>query len=153
VCATDNNCRIARAPNYQTVKSASCDGTLFGGDIVNASDTGYWLAWSYQGSIRLEHFTTAASDKTVTTAGTNQNPHLVPYGSKRMLLTRKSGSGQAAQVYDSGTGDPVGSQLTIAVPDHRWQSWKAFPDGSVAWAAASAGSSTIQIARAMPCSD
>jgi hypothetical protein len=153
VCATDNNCRIARSPGYQTIKSASCDGTLFSGDIVNASDTGYWLAWSYQGAVRLEHFTTATPDKTVTTASTVQNPHLVAYGPSRMLLTWKSGSGTAAQIYDSGTGDPVGAQLAIAVPDHPWQGWKPFPDGSAAWAGVASASSTIKIARMLPCAD
>jgi hypothetical protein len=70
-----------------------------------------------------------------------------------MLLTWKSGSSLAAQVYDSGTGALVGAQFTIAVPDHPWQSWKPFPDGSVAFAAVASASSTIQIARVMPCSD
>lgn len=153
VCATDNECRIARAPNYQTIKSATCDGTLFAGDLVNASSTGYWVAWSYQGSIRLEHFTTAASDQTVTTAGTSQNPHLVSYGANRMLLTWKSGSGLAAQVYDASSGAAVGGQFSIAVPDHPWQSWKAFPDGSVAWASTASASGSIQVARVMPCAD
>ncbi len=152
-CATDNNCRIAQPNPYRTIVSATCDGTLFGGDIVNASVAGYWIAWSYQGSIKLEHFTTGASDNTVTTAGTSQNPHLVPYGANRMLLTWKSGSSLAAQVYDAGTGATVGSQFTIAVPDHPWQSWKPFPDGSVAYAAVGSASSTIQIARLMPCSN
>ena len=153
VCATDNNCRIARSPNYQTITTATCDNTLFGGDVVNASDTGYWVAWSYQASVKLEHFTTGASDKTVTTVGTSQNPHLVSYGPSRMLLTWKSGSSLAAQVYDAGSGAPVGSQFSIGVPDHPWQSFKAFPDGSVAWASVGSASSTIQVARVMPCSD
>jgi len=152
-CATDNNCRIARAPNYQTIASATCDGTLFGGDVINAGNTGYWIAWSYQNAIKLEHFATAASDKTVTTAGNTQNPHLVALGSNAMMLTWKSGSGQAAQIYDATTGAAVGSQFTIAVPDHPWQSWKPFPDGSVAWAGVSAASSTVTIARVPACSN
>jgi hypothetical protein len=118
---------------------------------VNAGTTGYWTAWSQGNVIRLEHFTTGPSDQTVTTAGNTQNPHLVAYGTSRMLLTWKSGTGMAAQVYDSGTGAPVGAQFTIAVPEHPWQSWKAFPDGSVAYAGVSAASSTVQVARVMPC--
>ena len=153
VCATDNNCRIALAPNYKTVVSATCDGTLFGGDVVNATTAGYWLAWSYQGAIKLEHFSTGASDSTVTTAGTSQNPHLVAYGASNMLLTWKSGSSLAAQIYDAGAGMAIGAQFSIAAPDHPWQSWKPFPDGSVAWASVASASSTIQIARVMPCSD
>lgn len=152
VCATDNNCRIAQPNPYRTVASGTCDGTLFGGDIVLAGTTGYWTAWSQGGTIRLEHFTTGASDKTVM-AGSSQHPHLVSLGTGRMLLTWGSGSGLAAQVYDSSTGATVGSQFTIAVPDHPWQSWKAFPDGSAAYAAVGSASSTVQIARAMPCAN
>jgi hypothetical protein len=153
VCATDNNCRIAQPNPYRTIASATCDGTLFGGDVVLAGDTGYWTAWSYQKVIKLEHFTTGASDRTVTTAGNTQNPHLVSLGASNMLLTWKSGTGLAAQIYDTSTGDPVGEQFTIAAPDHPWQSWKAFPDGSVTWASVSSATSTVQIARVMPCAN
>ena len=151
-CATDNNCRIAQPNPYRTIVTATCDGTLFSGDIVNAGTTGYWIAWSYQGSIKLEHFTTGASDQTVTTAGTTQNPHLVSYGTGRMLLTWASGTSMAAQVYDSSTGATVGAQFTIAAPSNQWTSWKPYPDGSVGYASVASASSTVQIARVLPCS-
>ena len=151
VCATDNNCRIAQPNGYHTVATGTCDGTLFGGDIVLAGTTGYWTAWSQGGTIRLEHFSgTSPSDQTVM-AASSMHPHLVSYGTGKMLLTWGSGSGMAAQIYDSSTGAAVGSQFTIAAPDHPWQSWKAFPDGSVAWAGVASSSSTIQVARVMPC--
>ncbi len=70
-----------------------------------------------------------------------------------MLLTFKSGTSSAGQIYDAGTGATVGSQFTIAVPDHPWQSFKPFPDGSVACAAVGSASATIQIARVMPCAN
>jgi hypothetical protein len=41
VCATDNNCRIAQPNPYRTVASGTCDGTLFGGDLVLHSENGY----------------------------------------------------------------------------------------------------------------
>jgi hypothetical protein len=150
VCATDNNCRIAQPNPYRTIAAGTCDGTLFGGDIVLAGGGGYWTAWSQGGTIRLEHFTTGASDKTVTAAAA-AHPHLVSYGAGKMLLTWGAGAGMSAQIYDSSTGAPIGSQFAIATPDHPWQSWKAFPDGSVAWAGASAAASTIQVARVLPC--
>jgi hypothetical protein len=153
VCATDNACRMALSPGYKTIVSATCDGTLFGGDVVNATVAGYWMAWSYQGQVKLEHFTTGASDQTVTTAGDSQNPHLVAYGAKNMLLTWKSGAALAAQIYDAGSGTPVGEQFSVPVSDHPWQSWKSFPDGSVAWASTAAASSTVRVARVMPCAD
>ena len=151
VCATDNNCRIAK-PAYTTVATGACDGTLFGGDIVLASTTGYWMAWSQGGNIRLEHFTTGASDQTISNAGASQNPHLVSYGTNRMLLTWASGSSMSAQVRDAGTGATVGAQFTIAAPGHPWQAWKPYPDGSVAFASVGSASATIQISRVMPCS-
>jgi hypothetical protein len=36
VCATDNDCRTAQPSPYRTVASGTCDGTLFGGDVVLA---------------------------------------------------------------------------------------------------------------------
>ena len=152
VCTTDNNCRIAQPNPYRTIATGTCDGTLFGGDIVNAGTAGYWTAWSQGGIIRLEHFTTGASDKTVM-AGSSMHPHLVSYGTGHMLLTWGSGSGMAAQVYDSSTGAAVGAEFTIAVPDHPWQGWKSFPDGSVAWAGVASASATVQIARVLPCAN
>jgi hypothetical protein len=152
VCATDRApFGIHRSPSDQVIVTGSSDGTMFGGDVVNAGDTGYWMAWSNQGKIKLEHFNTGASDNTVTTAGTTQNPHLVALGSNYMLLTWGSGSGLAAQVYDTTTGATVGSQFAIAAPDHPWQSWKPYPDGSAAYAATGSASATIQVARVMPC--
>ena len=70
-----------------------------------------------------------------------------------MLLAWGSGSGLAAQVYDVTSGEPVGDQFSIDVPDHPWQSFKAFPDGSVAFASVESASSTIQVARVLPCAD
>ncbi|GAA3774370.1 hypothetical protein GCM10023083_09200 [Streptomyces phyllanthi] len=151
VCATDNNCRIAQPPNYRTVASGTCDGTLFGGDIVLSSNAGYWVGWSQGGHARLDHFSTGASDKTVNTSVATSHPHLVSYGG-RMLMAWASGSKMAAQVYHSGTGSTVGSQFTIDVPDHAYMSFKAYSDGSAAYAAAGSTSTSIAIARVMPMS-
>jgi hypothetical protein len=153
VCATDNDCRIAQPNPYRTIAAGTCDGTLFGGDVVNAGVAGYWTAWSQGGTIRLEHFTTGASDMTIATTDSSSHPHLVSYGAGRMLLTWGAGTGMMGQVYDASTGATIGASFSIAVPDHPWQSWKAFPDGSVAYAGVSAAASTIQIARVMPCAN
>ncbi|GIE93305.1 hypothetical protein [Paractinoplanes rishiriensis] len=149
VCATDNNCRIAQPNPYRTVAAGTCDGTLFGGDLVLASTAGYWTAWSQGGQVRLEHFTTGASDTTVRTGAASAHPHLVAYG-QRMLLTWESGSGMAAQVYDAGTGAPVGAQFSIAARDHAYQAFKPYPDGSAAYPAAGSTSTSIKIARVLP---
>lgn len=151
VCATDNSCRIARPNPYRTVATGTCDGTLFGGDLVLASTSGYWTAWSQGGQIRLEHFTTAASDQTIGNAGSSSHPHLVAYGTSRMLLSWGLGSGMAAQIRDAGNGDAIGSQFMIGVPDHDFMGWKPYPDGSVAYAASGTSNTSIRIARVMAC--
>ncbi|WP_233624868.1 RICIN domain-containing protein [Actinoplanes sp. ATCC 53533] len=150
VCATDNNCRIAQPDPYRTVAAGTCDGTLFGGDLVLAKTTGYWTAWSQGGKARLDHFTTGASDTTITTAAATAHPHLVSYGAGRMLLAWESGSSMLAQVYDAGTAQTVGSPFTIAVRDHSYQAFKAYADGSAAYPAAGSTSTSIKIARVMP---
>jgi hypothetical protein len=151
VCATDNECRIAQPRPYRTVADGTCNGTLFGGDLVLASTTGYWTAWSQDGSIRLEHFTTGASDQTISNAGSSEHPHLVSYGSSRMLLTWSSGSSMAAQVRDAGTGETIGSEFTIDVNDHDYMAFKAYSDGSAAYPASGADDTSARIARVMPC--
>jgi F5/8 type C domain len=132
VCATDNSCRIAQPNPYRTVAAGTCDGTLFGGDLVLGSGSGYWTAWSQGGQARLEHFTTGASDSTIRTSAATSHPHLVAYGTGRMLLAWESGSSMAAQAYDAGTGTAVGSQFTVGVKDHSFQAFKAYADGSAA---------------------
>ncbi|MGD8837763.1 MAG: X2-like carbohydrate binding domain-containing protein [Desulfobacteraceae bacterium] len=153
VCATDNNCRIAQPSPYRTVAEGECDGTLFGGDLVLSSTPGYWTAWSQGGQVYLEHFTDGASDTTIITGVGSSHPHLVSYGATRMLLAWESGQSMAAQLYDSGTGESVGEAFTIDARDHNYQAFKAYPDGSVAYPAAGDNSTSIKIARVMPCSD
>jgi hypothetical protein len=152
VCATDNNCRIARPNPYRTVAAGTCDGTLFGGDLVLAKSKGYWTAWSQGGKVRLEHFTTAKADTTIRTAASSSHPHLAAYGTGRMLLTWQSGSTIAAQVYDSGSGKVIGSKFTINAKDHNYTALKPYADGSVAYPAAGSSTSAIRIARVMPLS-
>jgi hypothetical protein len=149
VCATDNECRIARPDPYRTVAAGACDGSLFGGDLVLASDGGYWTAWGQGGRVRLEHFTDGPSDVTIDTNARSSHPHLVGYGADRMLLAWESGSAMAAQVYDAGTGTTVGGELTVDVADHSYQAFKAYPDGSVAYPAAGSDPTSIKIARVL----
>ncbi|GAB3838574.1 hypothetical protein ACFPIJ_36015 [Dactylosporangium cerinum] len=149
VCATDNACRIAQPNPYRTVAAGTCDGTLFGGDLVLAQAKGYWTAWSQGGTARLEHFSTGASDQRVSTAAKTAHPHLVAYGSGRMLLAWESGASMTAQVYDTAAGKTVGGTFPIGVKDHAYQAFKAYADGSVAYPAAG-NATTIRVARVMP---
>jgi hypothetical protein len=151
VCATDNNCRIAQPNPYRTVAAGACDGTLFGGDLVLAKSSGYWTAWSQGGQVRLSHFSgSSAANKTIKTSASSQHPHLVSYGTGKMLLAWQSGSSMLAQVYDAGTGSTVGKQLKITIKDHNYQAFKPYADGSTAYPAAGSTSSSIRVARVMP---
>ncbi|WP_144123550.1 hypothetical protein [Catellatospora sichuanensis] len=152
VCATDNACRIAQPDPYRTVAAGTCDGSLFGGDLVLAATRGYWTAWSQGGTVRLERFTTGKADLTVKTGARSSHPHLVSYGTGRMLLAWASGSSMAAQVYDSGTGKTVGAKFTVNARDHDYQAFKAYSDGSAAYPAAGGSSRSIRIARVLPLS-
>jgi len=154
VCATDNQNRIVRSPGYDTIHSSEDVGTLSLGNIVLASGGGYWISVSDEGTIRLLHFTEADAtpDRTVM-AGSSGFSHLVSHGPDRMLLAWESGSGITAELRSSADGAPIGAPLTIAVTDHRYQDFKSFPDGSVAYAARGSGNQSIEIARVLPCND
>jgi hypothetical protein len=153
VCATDNNNRIARSPGYQTIYSSQDVGTLSLGNLVLASGGGYWVSVSDEGTIRLLHFTAASStpDQTVM-ASDSAFSHLVTYGPSHMILAWESGSSITASVRSSADGSAVGSEFTIGVTDHRYQDFKAFSDGSVAYPARGSGAQAIRIARVLPCS-
>ena len=45
----------------------------------------------------------------------------------------------------------VGSQFTIAVADHDYGAWKSWADGSVAYPATGSNTTSIKVARVMPC--
>ncbi len=154
VCATDNNNRIARSPGYQTIYSSNDIGTLSLGNIVLASDTGYWVSVSDGGAIRLLHFTESSSmpDRTVM-SGSSGFSHLVSYGAEHMIVAWESGSSMTAEVRSAADASAVGAAFTIGVTDHRYQDFKSFPDGSVAYAARGSGGQAIRVARVLPCSE
>lgn len=158
LCATDNPdpatrsaCRIARPAPYRTIAAVDCDGQFWGGDLVLASNGGYWTAYTQRGAIDLVHFTEGGPDQTIDGVGNADHAKLVSYGDDHMLLAWEAGSAIAAQVLDSASGAAVGSQLSIDVEDHNYHAFKAYADGSVAYPAAGSSSSSIRIARVMPC--
>jgi len=152
VCATDNNCRIARPNPYRTIATGTCDDTLFGGDLVLSTNPGYWTAWSQGGTVRLQHFTDSGPDTAVDNAGMSMHPHLVSYGMNNMLVSWGTGTSITAQVRDAGANAAtIGSTFTIAVNDHNYVAFKAYSDGSVAYPASGANNTSIKVARVMPC--
>jgi hypothetical protein len=151
VCATDNNNRVARPAPYRTIYPAPDIGTLSVGNLVLAPDGGYWVSVSYAGTTRLLHFDEATPDQDIEVTSADFS-HLVPYGPNHMIIAWESGSSITAQVRDARDGSAVSAEFTIGVTDHRYQDFRAFPDGSVAFAAQGSSEQSVRIARVMPCS-
>jgi hypothetical protein len=154
-CATDNpragEHRIARPAPYRTIwPSPGPDGSLSLGDLVLAKGGGYWITASAGGGLHLLHFTDALHDRDLPLANADFS-HLVAYGPDHLIASWESGASIAAEVRDAQSGALVGSRFTIDVPDHRYQAFKAFPDGSVAYPAQGASSRSIRVARVLPC--
>jgi hypothetical protein len=157
-CATDaNNCAIERPDQNPFAASgvlfqASCSGQFFNGDLIASSGGGYWSAWSDLDAIHLNQWNYGnTKGPSVANAGASQHPHLVAYGSNDMLLAWGSGTSIAAQVRSMTDGSAVGSQLTVGVSEHPYLAFKPYPDGSVAYPAAGSSSTSIKVARVMPC--
>jgi hypothetical protein len=152
VCKTDNNNRIAQPAPYRTVYPVTLDGSYVG-DLVVGKSGGYWLTVSNAGAVHLLHFNGGQPADQDITLATASYPHLVPYGANQMIAVWASSptGTMTAQVLDAANGSPIGSPFPVSVPGHPYQSFKPFPDGSAAYAAVGSSSSTIQIARVLPC--
>ena len=74
-------------------------------------------------------------------------------GASNLLVAWESGSGMKAQVRSATDGSVVSEELTIEANDHRYQDFKAYPDGSVAYPARGDSDQTVTIARVLPCAD
>jgi len=150
VCATDNQNRIARPAPYRTIFSTPDIGTASVGDLVLASGGGYWVSVSHASTLRLLHFDEAEPDQVIE-VGSADFSHLVSYGAANMLIAWESGSGMTVQVRSSADASEVSAPFDIDVRDHRYQAFKAFPDGSVAYPGAGSNADSVRIARVMPC--
>lgn len=163
VCATDNpdtgsgslntgkGCRIARPGPYRTVAAEDCTGQFWGGDLVLAEGSGYWTAYTQNGSAHLVRFTDDGPQQTVSKVASTDHVKLVRFGAGKMLLAWGSGSAMRAQVYDATDATPIGEEFDIPVEDHNYHAFKAFPDGSVAYPARGSTSTSLRVARVMAC--
>ena len=169
---------MAFAPNMTTIYPVNEVNAELGA-VVKAGGGGYWLVLSNVrpgqsttapalDDVHLVHTTTGMFDKDVTLAsdsGLNDRaPHLAPFGTNRMLAawetstqtdhlqqtdtTRKlyvqalnatSGATQSSPYYVSG------------VTGSRYQDFRSYPDGSVAYAARGSTGTKVKIVRVLPC--
>ncbi len=122
--------------------------------------------------VHLLHTTTGASDKDIMLASdsglNDRNPHLAAFGKNRMLGAWETSTTQApqgghlaqndtsrklyVQALDTTAGTPQGAPYYIAgVTGSRYQDFRTYPDGSVAYAAPGSASTKVKIVRVTPC--
>ena len=122
--------------------------------------------------VHLLHATTGAPDKDITLASdsglNDRNPHLAAFGKNRMLAAWETSTTQApqgghlaqndtsrklyVQALDSTTGATQGAPYYVAgVTGSRYQDFRTYPDGSVAYAAPGSASTKVKIVRVSPC--
>jgi hypothetical protein len=178
VCKTDNNNRIAFAPNITTIYPVDLWYSNLG-NLVLAKGGGYWLATSNIRSgqatssngladVHLLHFSSGTADKDVvlaSDAGLNDRaPHLATYGADRLLAAWESSTATGdlaasdknrklyVQTLDAATGSADGAPSQVSgVAGNRYQEFRAFPDGSVAYPAPGSSATKVKILRILPC--
>ena len=178
VCKTDNNNRIAFAPNITTIYPVDLWYSNLG-NLVLAKGGGYWLATSNIRSgqatssngladVHLLHFSSGTADKDVvlaSDAGLNDRaPHLATYGADRLLAAWESSTAAGdlaasdknrklyVQTLDAATGSADGAPSQVSgVAGNRYQEFRSFPDGSVAYPAPGSSATKVKILRILPC--
>jgi hypothetical protein len=177
VCKTDNNNRIAFAPDFRTIKPVDLAYSNFG-DVVLADGGGYWLISSDRrdgepegqdgnADIHLLHALDGEADRDLILmndgAQNQRAPHLARYGQNRMLAAWEESSTPGdlrpndperqltLQVLDATTGATEGEPLVSGLKGNRYHALRTFPDGSVAYVAAGSSASTIDVLRVLPC--
>ncbi|MDI1433632.1 hypothetical protein QHF89_29305 [Polyangium sorediatum] len=177
ICKTDNNNRIAYAPAVSTIKPVDLAYSNLS-DVARDPNGGSWALTSDRqngqpalanglAEVHLLHFNGGEADKDIVIAGkAGENaraPYLANYSEKFLLagwetstatgdLTPFDGDRKMhVQVLSATTGEAVSAVLDAGVPGNRYQAFRAFPDGSVAFAAKGTKNNTVRIFRAMPC--
>jgi hypothetical protein len=148
------------------------------GNITLGGNGGYWLTTSDiragqtadsngLADVHLLHFDKGAPDQDILLASdadlNDRAPHLTQYGASHLLaawdtstakgdLTPKSANRKLyLQVLDSKTGMASGAPLNVAIANNRYQEMKAFPDGSVGYAAPGSSNTKLKVLRVLPC--
>ena len=145
-----------------------------GGDWIVATDlrSGQTAASPGLDDVHLLHATTGASDKDVMLASdsglNDRNPHLAAFGKNRMVAAWETSTTQApqgghlsqsdtsrklyVQALDNTTGVTQGAPYYVAgVTGSRYQDFRTYPDGSVAYAAPGSAPTKVKIVRVSPC--
>jgi hypothetical protein len=144
------------------------------GSVLKAGNGGYWLIVSQLRAganglddVHLVHTTTGMFDQDITLVSDGLNdraPHLAAFGTNRMIAAwdTSTATGDLAsndanrklyvQALDATTGAAQGAPFNIAgVVGSRYQDFRTYPDGSVAYAAHGSSGTKIKIVRVTPC--
>jgi hypothetical protein len=144
------------------------------GNLVMGTQGGYWVTVSKSrasaagmADVHLLHFTTGAPDKDLIVSSdatlNNRSNHLAKYGSSRLVAAWESASAPNdfttltagrkfyVQTHSAASGDPEGGPYQVAVTGNRYNEFRDYPDGSVAYPTAGSTSTKIKIMRILPC--
>ncbi len=169
--------RLAFAPKISTIRPLDLFYSNVG-NITLGGNGGYWLTTSDiragqtadsngLADVHLLHFDKGAPDQDILLASdadlNDRAPHLTQYGASHLLaawdtstakgdLTPNSANRKLyLQVLDSKTGMASGAPLNVAIANNRYQEMKAFPDGSVGYAAPGSSNTKLKVLRVLPC--
>jgi hypothetical protein len=149
------------------------------GNLVTSPAGGYWLTTSARqagepangqglADVHLLHFSTGMADRDLLLASAaDQNeraPHLAPFGANRLLAAWESSTATgdlspsdrnrklSLQALDATSGAPAGATVSVTgIAGNRYQDFRGYPDGSVAYAAPGSTNTRIKILRVLPC--
>lgn len=177
VCKTDNDNRIAFAPDYRTIRPVDLWYANLG-ELVPATGGGTWMITSdirdgqpsaAEGlaDVHLLHAFDGEPDiELVIPVDASLNaraPHLAAYGDDRMIAAWETSTSPGdlvqgdparqmfVQTRDRTTGVAEGDAIEFDVLGNRYHELVAFPDGSVAFTAPGSTATSITIARVLPC--
>jgi hypothetical protein len=140
--------------------------------VVTDLRSGQTAAMPGLDDVHLLHTTTGAPDKNIMLASdsglNDRNPHLAAFGKNRMLGAWETSTTQApqgghlaqndtsrklyVQALDTTTGAAQGAPYLVAgVTGSRYQDFRTYPDGSVAYAAPGSAPTKVKIVRVSPC--
>jgi hypothetical protein len=178
VCKTSDRITVAPPGSMSTISALD---PYYGnvGNIVVSPAGGYWLTASNAqtgqpakaaglADVHLLHFSTGMADRDLLVASDNalneRAPHLAPFGATRLLAAWETSTATGdlnasdrnrkmyMQSRDATTGAADGAQINIPdVDGNRYQAFRGYPDGSVAYAAPGSTSSRIKIIRVPAC--
>ncbi|OQR86747.1 hypothetical protein THRCLA_22955, partial [Thraustotheca clavata] len=171
ICKTDNNNRIKFPTSDTTIYPVNLAASNLGDIVLDQGSNGYWMTvsngQSQNARVHLMHFNeNKATDKDILLGGTKPNEracHLAAIGQGGLLAIWEGSSsgddlyeGASRQMYIQVRSATDGAQVSDVVPvngvkGNRYQAFREFPDGTVAYVAPGSSSTQLNVLRVSPC--